>query len=198
MEGLPKDVIYSCLCPYLELVELARCAQVSKKWLETFRANGAFRHIKDRIGRAIPALEKISQSYTDTYHYLKFAVYGVCKNFICIRNTNIIIGILKLHPDMRDLHVNVYSSKNSGIQVIELYGKNINLVFDDSTGWTSKNLLTAHPKSMIYNTYSNGRLLISYFLNAHFEYLLYHLLFPGYKSRYTDQKIYYVQNRIIP
>jgi hypothetical protein len=56
MEGLPKDVIYSCLCPYLSLVELARCAQVSRKWLEMFRANGAFRHIKDRIYRAVPSL----------------------------------------------------------------------------------------------------------------------------------------------
>ena len=56
MEGLPKDVIYSCLCPYLELAELARCAQVSHQWLEMFRANGAFRHIKDRIARVVPSL----------------------------------------------------------------------------------------------------------------------------------------------
>jgi hypothetical protein len=199
LEGLPKDVIYSCLCPYLELVELARCAQVSKYWLEMFRANGAFRHIKDRIVRAVPALENISSSYTDTYHYLKFAVYGVCKNFINIGNTKIVIGILKLHPVMRDLYVNVYSDNDSG-QVIELYNDYTTIVFkNDLTGWEPKYLLTMHPKSVIYNTYSNNRhMRISHFSDAYFGYLLHCLLFPRYKTIFMSPKYYQVQNSIIP
>jgi hypothetical protein len=176
MEGLPKDVIYSCLCPYLELVELARCAQVSRKWLEIFRANGAFRHIKDRISRAVPALEK------DTRLWLIYHIYPLCKPYGLFKygKQDEIIGVLKLIPYLKNFHVVSYF-KNSMDLFIDTIDDKYRIIYGHHKGDHDNDIC-------IYKT-SHHMAKITQFCACNFENILFRLMFPGRPVKYPDPVI---------
>ena len=177
MEGLPKDVIYSCICPYLELVELARCAQVSRKWLEIFRANGAFHHIKDRISRVVPALEK------DTRLWLKYHIYPLCKPYGLFKygKQDEIIGVLKLNPKLKNFHVVTYitNSIDSMDLVIDMTDDKYRIIFEHCKGDDDND-------NCVYKTLNNRLARRTQFCGCNFENALFRLLFPGQPIKYPD------------
>jgi hypothetical protein len=182
MEGLPKDLIYYCLCPYLELVELARCAQVSRKWLEIFRANGAFRHIKDRIDMALP--KYFTDNSDDTRLILKYRIYPLCKpdGLFNYGTQNEIIDVLKLNPKLNNLHIMKFI-KNSTTLQIEIF-------VDGNVIFLEHNKLIT--QSHLPNLYlCSNAMRKSYFCACNFENAVFRLLFPGQQVKFPDPKIIY-------
>jgi hypothetical protein len=80
--------------------------------LETFRVNGAFRHIKDRIGRAVPSL----QPKNDYYSFLNNIQLRL------IPKTAIAELIIHLFPYFRILRHHCYIENGCNV-IIEFYCK---------------------------------------------------------------------------
>jgi hypothetical protein len=194
MEGLPKDVIHACLCPYLSLVDLARCAQVSHQWFETFCANGAFRHIKDKIDAAVPLepLElpkkkrKKEMYFCNTHQFLKYRVYPLCTPPALGKCGNIdtIIRVLQLWPDLRNLPVHWFVRADNTV-VIE-FDRSFVFFIEYGAIRSIQNFYgyCNDGQSKICNT--NDRIILRHYKGNVFENALYRLLFPGRLPEYRD------------
>lgn len=63
MQGLPLDIIHSCICPYLSLDDLRVCMNVSKNWFFTMIADGAFAHFKRKVLLQNPDLLEVFDAH---------------------------------------------------------------------------------------------------------------------------------------
>jgi hypothetical protein len=195
MEGLPKDVIYSCLCPYLELVQLARCMIVSHGWFRLFCVNDAFRHIKDRIIIPLEPLELPKKRrrkelyFCNTLQFLKYSVYPLCTPPALGKCSNIdtIIGVLRLWPDLCNLPIHYFTRIDNTI-VIE-FGRSFVFFVEYGTIRSIESFYgyCNEGQSKICNT--NDRVILRHYKGNVFENAIFRLLFPNRLSDYRDPKL---------
>jgi hypothetical protein len=233
MEGLLLDIIHANICVHLELADIARCMLVSRAWLHVFLADGALKHIKRRLIVAVPAMEskftatqgdnrtitlKVSRAKkrpkrwvfprTGTWYSLKKNIAPLCYRggLRQSKDNDIIIGVLRLDPHIRDTEVHCYTTTHremhliNGVreivtvpdvcQVIEFFGPNYVLSFSEGA-WNHVRS-NGHNKSRIEP--KNYQIQIAHFGSTGlFENLLFHVLFPGRPTQYPDPVFQFVK-----